>query len=183
MSDKYYRGIRNSIDDTKYKLQLASMTLKTNENKNNIIGIKSDISGINDFSEKININEKDISSTLGKIDTNKNSISSNLEKISDNKTNISSNLNQTNDIKTILLTLEIFKKTYSIKNQSFKFNSNIIFFKLLEIEIENDFNVDGELKINSNIYYKYDNLQKDHHRLQHEYRIFDDKNNLLHKTI
>ena len=26
-------------------------------------------------------------------------------------------------------------------------------------------------------------MQKDHHRLQHEYRIFDDKNNLLHKTI
>ena len=51
------------------------------------------------------------------------------------------------------------------------------------MEIENNFNVDGELKINSNIYYKYDNLQKDHHRLQHEYQIFDDKNNLLHKTI
>ena len=39
------------------------------------------------------------------------------------------------------------------------------------------------MKINSNIYYKYDNLQKDHHRLQHEYQIFDDKNNLFHKTI
>ena len=26
-------------------------------------------------------------------------------------------------------------------------------------------------------------MQKDHHRLQHEYRIFDDKNNLLHNTI
>ena len=26
-------------------------------------------------------------------------------------------------------------------------------------------------------------MRKDHHRLQHEYRIFDDKNNLLHKTI
>ena len=51
------------------------------------------------------------------------------------------------------------------------------------MEIENNFNIDGKLEINSNIYYKYDNLQKDHHRLQHEYRIFDDKNNLLHKTI
>ena len=51
------------------------------------------------------------------------------------------------------------------------------------LEIENNFNVDGKLEINSNIYYKYDDLQKEHHRLQHEYRIFDDKNNLLHKTI
>ena len=59
---------------------------------------------------------------------------------------------------------KFLKKVYSIKNQSFKFNNNIIFFKLLEIEIENDFNVDGKLEINSNIYYKYDDLQKDHHR-------------------
>ena len=44
MSDKYYRGLRNSLNDTKYKLQIASMTLKINENKNNINGIKSDIS-------------------------------------------------------------------------------------------------------------------------------------------
>ena len=51
------------------------------------------------------------------------------------------------------------------------------------MEIEDNFNVDGKLEINSNIYYKYDNLQKDHHRLQHEYQIFDDKNNLFHKTI
>ena len=39
MTDKYYRGIQNSMDNTKYKLQLASMTLKINENKNDINGI------------------------------------------------------------------------------------------------------------------------------------------------
>ena len=44
MSDKYYRGLRNFLNDTKYKLQFASMTLKINENKNNINGIKNDIS-------------------------------------------------------------------------------------------------------------------------------------------
>ena len=48
------------------------------------------------------------------------------------------------------------------------------------MEIENDFNVDEKLEINSDIYHKYDNLQKDHHCLQHEHRIFDDKNNLFH---
>ena len=36
MSDKYYRGLRNFLNDTKYKLQFASMTLKINENKNDI---------------------------------------------------------------------------------------------------------------------------------------------------
>ena len=51
------------------------------------------------------------------------------------------------------------------------------------MEIENNFNIGGKLEINSNIYYKYDDLQKDHHRLQHDYQILDDKNNLFHKTI
>ena len=155
MSDKYYRGLRNIINDTKYKLQLASMTLKINENKNNISGIKNDISEINNFSNKIN----------------------------DNSSSISDNLSKINDIKSILPTSEIFKKTYNIKNQSFIFTRNIIYFKLLEIEIENNFKIDGKLEFDSDIYYKYDNLQKDHHRLQHEYQIYDDKNNLLHKKI
>ena len=44
-------------------------------------------------------------------------------------------------------------------------------------------NVDGKLQIDSDIYYKYTNLQLDHHRLQHEYRILDDKNNLIDKKI
>ena len=169
MSGKYYRGLISSINDVKYKLQLASMTLKINENKNNITGIKNDISGINNFSDKINDNSSDISN--------------NLIKIGDNKTKISDNLEKIKDIKSILPKSEIFKKTYSIKNQSFTFTRNIIYFKLLEIEIENDFNIDGKLEIDSDIYYKYDNLQKDHHHLQHEYQIYDNKNNLLHKKI
>ena len=155
MSDKYYRGLRNILNDTKHKLQLASMTLKINENKNSISGIKNDISGINNFSDKIN----------------------------DNSSSISDNLSKINDIKSLLPTSEIFKKTYSIKNQSFRFTKNIIYFKLLEIEIENNFKIDGKLEFDSDIYYKYDNLQKDHHRLQHEYQIYDDKNNLLYKKI
>ena len=149
----------------------------------NLTKIDNSKNNISSNLEKIDKNKNNISSNLGIINTNKSDISSNLGKISDDKTNISSNLNQINDIKSILLTLEIFKKTYSIKDQLFKFNSNIIYFKLLEMEIENNFNVDGKLEINSNIYYKYDNLQKDYHRLQHEYQIFDDKNNLFHKAI
>ena len=169
MSDKYYRGLRSSIDDLKNKLQLASMTLKINENKNNISVIKNDISEINNFSDKINDNENDISTNLGKIN--------------DNETNISDNLEKINDIKSILPTSEIFKKTYVITNQSFQFTRNIIYFKLLETEIENNFSKYGRLEFDNYIYYRYDNLQKDHHRLQHEYQIYDDKNNLLYKKI
>ena len=170
----YYRKpINKVIDDVKLKMQLGALTLKISENNNKI-------DSLIDVDKNI---KKDIISNTSKIDTNESDISSNLGKISTNEENIASNLEQITDIKSILRTSEIFKKTYSITNQSFKFVKDIIFLKLLEIEIENNFNVDGKLEINSDIYYKYTNLQFDHHRLQHEYRIFDDKNNLINKKI
>ena len=156
----YYRKTVNKVvNDVKLKMQLGALTLKLNENNNKIddlIGVDKNI-------------KKDVSSNSGQINTNTLNISDNLEKI--------------NDIKSSLPTSEIFKKTYSIKNQSFRFTRNIVYFKLLEIEIENNFKIDGILEFDNYIYYKYDNLQRDHHRLQHEYRIFDDKNNLLYKKI
>ena len=36
MADKYYRKIKKSFDDTKYKLQFAAMTLKLKSNENDI---------------------------------------------------------------------------------------------------------------------------------------------------
>ena len=60
MSDKYYRGLKNFLNDTKYKLQLTSMTLKIDENKNNITRIKNDISRINNISSDISNNSNEI---------------------------------------------------------------------------------------------------------------------------
>ena len=156
----YYRKPINKVaNDVKLKMQLGALTLKLSENNNKIddlIGVDKNI-------------KKDISSNSGLISTNESAISTNSEQI--------------NDIKSILPTSEIFKKTYSITNQSFRFTRNIVYFKLLETEIENNFNKDGKLEFDNYIYYRYDNLQRDHHRLQHEYRIFDDQNNLLYKKI
>ena len=86
MSDKYYRGLINSLNDVKFKLQLASMDLKINENKNNISGIKNDISEINNFSDKINDNETNISNNFLKI----NEIKSDLDNINLKNNNIKS---------------------------------------------------------------------------------------------
>ena len=63
-----------------------------------------------------------------KSDRNKNYILSNSRKITTNEGNIASNLEQITDIKSLLPTSEIFKKTYSFTNQSFKFVKDIIFF-------------------------------------------------------
>ena len=104
------------------------MTLKLNENNNKI-----------DDLIKVDKNiKKDVLNNSGLISTNESAISTNLEKI--------------NDIKSILPTSEIFKKTYDITNQSFRFTRNIVYFKLLETEIENNFNKDGKLEIDSDIY-------------------------------
>ena len=162
MVDLYYRKIEDVENDIENAMQISSILLKLKEYDDN---------------------SNNISSNLSKIQNNETNISTNLEKIGDDENNISSNLEKINDIKSSLPTLEIFKKTYSIKNQSFRFTRNIVYFKLLEIEIENNFNKDGRLEFDNYIYYKYDNLQKDHHRSQHEYRIFDDQNNLLYKKI
>ena len=157
MVDRYYRKIKSIENNSENAMQISSILLK-----------------LKGYDDKL--------SDLEKIDDNKDDISSNLSKIEDNENNISLNLQEINDINSILAIKEIFKKTYSITNQFFKFTRNIIYFKLLEIE--NNFNKGGKLEINSDIYYKYSNLQKDHHRLQHEYRILDDNNNnLIHKII
>ena len=169
MVDRYYREIEDVENDIENAMQISSILLK--------------LKGYDNDLEKIEDNENNISSNLSKISDNENNISSNLEKINDNDINISDNLEKIDDIKSILPKSEIFKKTYSIKNQSFRFTRNIVYFKLLEIEIENNFKINGKLEFDNYIYYRYDNLQKDHHRLQHEYRILDDKNNLLYKKI
>ena len=200
MVDQYWKKIKSVENDIENSMQISSILLKLKgydeklsdlskigNNENSILSnlgiINTSKNDVSSNLGKLNTNKSNILSNLEIINTNKNIISSNLGIVNTNKNDISFNLNQINNVKSVLPTLEIFKKTYSIKNQSFKFSSNIIYFKLLEMEIENNFNVDGKLEINSIIYYKYDKLQKDHHRLQHEYRIFDDKNNLFHKTI
>ena len=165
MVDRYYREIEDVENDIENAMQISSILLK-------LKGYDDELGELS----KIGHNENNISSNSSQINTNENNILTNLEKIDDN-------LEKINDIKSSLPKSEIFKKTYSIKNQSFRFTRNIVYFKLLGIEIENSFNKDGRLEFDNYVYYKYDNLQKDHHRLQHEYRIFDDKNNLLYKKI
>ena len=130
MVDRYYREIEDVKDNIENAMQISSILLK--------------LKGYDNDLEKINNNENNISSNLSKINNNETNISTNLLNIEDNETNISSNLEKIDDIKSILPKSEIFKKTYGITNQSFRFTKNIVYFKLLEIEIENNFNKDGK---------------------------------------
>ena len=56
MADRYYRKIKKSFDDVKYKLQFTAMELKLKNNENDI----------SDNLKKIETNETDITSNLTK---------------------------------------------------------------------------------------------------------------------
>ena len=81
-----------------------------------------------------------------------------------------------------LVSSNSFKKVYNIKNQTLKFNKDIHFFKLFEIEIEHNFTIDSLLIITNNLHYKYDNLKNDYFRCQNEYNIYNE-NDLIHTYI
>ena len=138
MSDKYYRGLRNSLNNTKYKLQLASMSLKINENENIINKMKSDISDISDltnFSEKINTNKNYISSNSGKINDNEINISNNLGKINTNDNDIDEMKSNLNNIKN---DLSDFKINKNISNYSIQ---NLFIF---DIDVENNYTLNKD---------------------------------------
>ena len=182
MSDKYYRGLRNIINDTKYKLQLASMTLKINENKNNISGIKNDISEINNFSDKINNNETNISDNLGKINDNTNDIASNLTKIGNNKNNI-------DEINKNLSNIDFNSgNKYSIENffiynieieKSYKLNKDKTSFSIFKYNLEDDFKKDSILEIDCRLLYGYNNYNHIG-LLQHIFKLYDNNDNIFY---
>ena len=53
---------------------------------------------------------------------------------------------------------------------------------MFEKEIEYNFTKNSLLFVKNNMYYKYDDLSNDYHRLQHEYNIYDG-DNLIHKYL
>ena len=156
MSDRYWRKIEDVGNDIENAMQISSILLKLKGYDNDLL----------------------------KIDDNENNISSNLEKIGDNENNISNNLSKIDNISKFLLKSDKdFEKTYNIESQRFEFDKDNNFFTILEEEIEHDFIKNSLLFIKNNMYYKYDDLEDDHHRCQHEYNIYDDNYNLIHKYL
>ena len=156
MVDQYYKKIKDVENNIENAMQISSILLKLKEYDNDL--------------EKIDTNENNISSNLTKINDNENSISNTLEKIG----NIS---------EFILKSDKDFEKTYNIEPQIFRFNKDNNFFSILEKEIKHDFIKNSLLFVKNNIFYKYDNLSNDFHRCQHEYKIYDNDDNLIHKYL
>ena len=173
--------------DKNIKKDISTNSGKIDDNK----------SDISTNSSLISNNTSNISTNSGRIITNKSAISTNLEQISTNTSSISTNSNLINsNTKSISTNLEKidnftqyilqsgkdFEEKYTIEKQIFKFNKNKHFYTIFEKEIEFEFTKNSLLFIKNNMYYKYDDLSNDYHRLQHEYNIYDG-NNLIHKYL
>ena len=173
--------------DKNIKNDISTNTGKIDDNK----------SDISTNSSQISNNTSNISTNSGRIITNKSAISTNLEQISTNTSSISTNLNLINsNTKSISTNLEKidnftqyilqsgkdFEEKYTIEKQIFKFNKDKHFYTMFEKEIEFDFTKNSLLFVKNHMYYKYDDLSNDYHRLQHEYNIYDG-DNLIHKYL
>ena len=159
MTDRYWRKIEEVGNDIENAIQISSILLKHQV-----------------YDKKLE--------ELSKIDTNEGNISSNLVKIGNNENSISNNLSKIDNISKFLLKSDKdFEKTYNIESQRFEFDKENNFFNIMEEEIEHDFIKNSLLFIKNNMYYKYDDLEDDYHRCQHEYNIYDENNNLIHKYL
>ena len=179
----------NNISTNLGKINNNSSTISTNfkqmiRNTGNISSnkglIETNTSNISSNKGLIETN----TSNKGLIETNTSNISSNLEKINTNTGNISTNLEKIDNFtQYILQSGKDFEEKYTIEKQIFKFNKNKHFYTIFEKEIEFEFTKNSLLFVKNNMYYKYDDLSDDYHRLQHEYNIYDDENNLIHKYL
>ena len=183
----------NKIDDLigvdkNIKNDILINSGKIDNNKNDISDnkdlIETNTSNISDNLSKISINTLSISSNSEKIGTNTSDISDNKGLIETNTSDISTNLEKIDNFtQYILQSGKDFEEKYTIEKQIFRFNRDKHFYTMFEKEIEFEFTKNSLLFVKNNIYYKYDDLSNDYHRLQHEYNIYDDENNLIHKYL
>ena len=178
----------NNISSNLGKINNNSSTISTNfkqmiRNTGNISSnkdlIETNTSNISSNKGLIETN----TSNKGLIETNTSNISSNLKQINSNTKSISTNLEKIDNFtQYILQSGKDFEEKYTIEKQIFRFNRDKHFYTIFEKEIEFDFTKNSLLFIKNNMYYKYDDLSNDYHRLQHEYNIYDG-NNLIHKYL
>ena len=187
MVDRYYRKIDDVRNDIENAMQISSILLKLkgyDKKLGELSKIDTNEGNISSNSGQISSNKTDISSNLGKINDNTNDISNNLEKIDTNKNNISSNLEKIDNFtQYIFESSKHFEQSYIIEKQIFRFNKNKHFYTIFEKEMVYNFTKNSLLFVKNNMYYKYDNLSNDYYRLQHEYNIYDDDDNLIHKYL
>ena len=111
-------------------------------------------------------------------------ISSILLKLKEHEDLSNSNKNKLEEIENhIFSESKNYQKRFNIESNNFDFNNVNHFYTLLDEEITHPFTINSLIHISVNINYKYVDVINNYFRLQHEYNIYDDEDNLLNRFL
>ena len=76
-----------------------------------------------------------------------------------------------------------YEKIFNIDSDDFNFNRDNNYYTLLDEDITYEFTINSLIHIKTGINYSYDDIVNNYFRLQHEYNIYDDEDNLLNRFL
>ena len=76
-----------------------------------------------------------------------------------------------------------YQKKFNIDSNNYDFNSDKHFYTILNEDITYPFTINSLIHITNDIKYKYVDVVNNYFRLQHEYNIYDDEDNLLNRFL
>ena len=76
-----------------------------------------------------------------------------------------------------------YQKKFNIGVNNYDFNVNKHFYTILDEDITYPFTINSLIHITNDIKYKYVDVVNNYFRLQHEYNIYDDEDNLLNRFL
>ena len=76
-----------------------------------------------------------------------------------------------------------YQKKFDIDASSFDFNRDNNYYTLLNEDITHPFTINSLIHIKNEISYKYVDVVNNYFRLQHEYNVYDDEDNLLNRFL
>ena len=76
-----------------------------------------------------------------------------------------------------------YQKKFNIDSNDFDFNRDNNYYTLLDEVLNYEFTINSLIHISCDINYKYDDVVNNYFRLQHEYNIYDDEDNLLNRFL
>ena len=76
-----------------------------------------------------------------------------------------------------------YQKRFNIESNNFDFNRDNNYYTLLNEVLNYEFTINSLIHIKNDIKYKYVDVVNNYFRLQHEYNIYDDEDNLLNRFL
>ena len=76
-----------------------------------------------------------------------------------------------------------YQKRFNIESNNFDFNRDNNYYTLLNEDIIYEFTINSLIHIKCDINYSYDDIVNNYFRLQHEYNVYDDEDNLLNRFL